>query len=266
MNIHNKGLRSARLLAIFAVLILAMGASLAAWAQVQGAELKEEHKGANSETYPGENCDPNEERVVWHFILPGNETIFISLTAEFQNGPDQTTGTGDDTVGPPSDKHAWIYTDTDNVLVDARAEVDGPQTEFVLSHVCSNEAAPEQPSGGGGETGGGETGGGETGGSTGGTEKSDEGGTQETGGTVDNQGGTDTSVLGSSQTQGGASVLGGSLTQAAAQQQATPQARAALLAATGPTQETVAWAAMGLIFIVLGLIFNRRGKMAVVAS
>jgi hypothetical protein len=267
MNNHNKGLRAFRLIAVFAVLMTALGASIAAWG-AETATLKEAHQNSDSATYhESESCDPNEDRIAWHFILPGNETTFESLTAEFAGNVFVTAPGPNGTLGPPSHKHAYVYTDSDTTLINATAQVNGPEREFVLSHVCSNEeAAPET---GGGETGGGETGGGsDTGGSTGG-EAAGGGGTQETGGNVDNnQSGGNTQVLGSTQSKAGGiptAVLGGSQTRATVLRQQA-QVRGALLAATGAREETLAWASAGLLLIVFGLMLTRTGQRALVTS
>ncbi len=73
----------------------------------------------------------------WHFVLPGGEATFVSLTAHFQTA-------GDVTLPGPSGgfvqdgKGAVIYTATDDTLTGAEATIEGttPQGDFVLSHTC----------------------------------------------------------------------------------------------------------------------------------
>ena len=40
-------------------------------------------------------------------------------------------------IQTPSDKHAYVFTPTADKLLGAWAGVNGPETEFILSHVCS---------------------------------------------------------------------------------------------------------------------------------
>ena len=82
----------------------------------------------------------------WHFVLPGNDTVFVSLTVTFSPGGTQTITT----FGPPSDKHAYVGSAPGAVLESASATVEtqAGKTQvqwFNLSHTCP--AASPQPSG-----------------------------------------------------------------------------------------------------------------------
>src|SRR5215469_9299549 len=81
----------------------------------------------------------------WAFVLPGNDTVFISLTVTFSPGGTQTITT----FGPPSDKHAYVASAPGAVLESASASVETTTGKtqvpwFNLSHTCP---ASPQPSG-----------------------------------------------------------------------------------------------------------------------
>jgi hypothetical protein len=82
----------------------------------------------------------------WHFVLPGSDASFVTLTTTFENAGEIVTTT----FGPPTDQHAYVYTPTDDTLVSATAEVTGGDvTFFNLSHVCAGggtESASPTPS------------------------------------------------------------------------------------------------------------------------
>jgi hypothetical protein len=90
----------------------------------------------------------------WHFVLPGANTHFVSITA--------TLRVDGATVGPvsvpfvshPTGKHAYVYTPAGATLVDAWAYVkaaDGTQStvnladRFLLSNVCVAPAPTPTP-------------------------------------------------------------------------------------------------------------------------
>jgi hypothetical protein len=111
------------------------------------ANLKEEHKGSTNPGFETGSCPVNPNGTGdwgWHFILPGNDTDFVSVSAQFQNA-----GTVTDFVSDPTPKHAYVFTPGPDTLLDASAQVSGPQTEFILSHVCTGTT-----DGGGGDGGG----------------------------------------------------------------------------------------------------------------
>jgi hypothetical protein len=83
----------------------------------------------------------------WHFVLPGNFTVFVSLTVTFSPGGTQTITS----FGPPSDKHAFAGSAPGATLESASATVqtqDG-QTQvlwFNLSHTCPANSPTPTPS------------------------------------------------------------------------------------------------------------------------
>ncbi|MFE5212508.1 LPXTG cell wall anchor domain-containing protein [Streptomyces sp. NPDC056600] len=78
----------------------------------------------------------------WHFVLPGNDTVFTKLTLTFEPGGEQVITD----FGPPSDKHAYAASEPGAKLVAAVAETEGADVKFFnLSHTCPASSAPEQP-------------------------------------------------------------------------------------------------------------------------
>jgi hypothetical protein len=121
------------------------------------ATLKPEHVGSTNPGFQSGPCPDNlngPEDWGWHFVLQGNDTTFNSVSAVFQN-----EGTVTDFVSDPpgKPKHAYVYTSGPDTLLGATADVTGPDTEFVLSHVCTGTTAGPP---GGGPPGGGPPGGG----------------------------------------------------------------------------------------------------------
>ncbi|GEC06849.1 hypothetical protein SSP24_45040 [Streptomyces spinoverrucosus] len=69
----------------------------------------------------------------WHFVLPGNSSDFVKLTVTFEPGGQQVVTD----FGPPSDKHAYVWSLPGAELTSAVAEVRGGELElFNLSHTC----------------------------------------------------------------------------------------------------------------------------------
>jgi LPXTG-motif cell wall-anchored protein len=69
----------------------------------------------------------------WHFVLPGKSTDFVKLTVTFEPGGQQVVTD----FGPPSDKHAYVWSLPGAELTSAVAEVRGGDLElFNLSHTC----------------------------------------------------------------------------------------------------------------------------------
>lgn len=79
----------------------------------------------------------------WHFVLPGGEATFVTLTATFQTAGEVTLP-GPDGMFVQDGKGAVIYTATDDTLISAVATIDGttPQGDFVLSHTCLPVTSP----------------------------------------------------------------------------------------------------------------------------
>jgi hypothetical protein len=145
--------RQARRLVPLVVLGVGMTLALvAAPAFAATATLKEEHKGATNPGFEAGECPTNPNGTGdwgWHFVLQGNETTFNSVSAQFENA-----GTITDFVSTPTGKHAYVFTPGPDTLIDASADVTGPDPEFNLSHVCTGTT-----NGGGGNGGGIEVGG-----------------------------------------------------------------------------------------------------------
>ncbi|MFF8973227.1 LPXTG cell wall anchor domain-containing protein [Streptomyces sp. NPDC014995] len=69
----------------------------------------------------------------WHFVLPGKEPEFVKLTVTFEPGGQQVLTS----FGPPSDKHAYVWSLPGAELTSAVAEVRGGELDlFNLSHTC----------------------------------------------------------------------------------------------------------------------------------
>jgi hypothetical protein len=96
----------------------------------------------NTSTEDVADCPGSPAQYGWHFIVPGNDAVFVSLTVTFE---DAGTITITD-FGPPSDKHAYVYTPTADTLLSGTATISGGDEKFfVLSHTC-NGGGTETPS------------------------------------------------------------------------------------------------------------------------
>lgn len=115
----------------YVLLLLILSASVAA---EQKAYLKSAHRNSVNPGFSKGDCpvSPNNDPYGWHFILKGNTASFTSINCTFQ-----LAGTVTEMIQQPSNKHAYVFTPTSDTLLDAWAMVDGSETEFVLSHVCS---------------------------------------------------------------------------------------------------------------------------------
>ena len=100
----------------------------------QKAYLKTAHRNSPNPGFSAGDCptSPDNYQYGWHFILKGSTSSFTSINCTFKNA-----GTVTNMVQQPSNKHAYVFTPTSDVLVDAWAIVGGSENEFVLSHVCS---------------------------------------------------------------------------------------------------------------------------------
>jgi hypothetical protein len=79
----------------------------------------------------------------WHFVLPGDFTVFVSLTVTFSPGGSQTITS----FGPPTGKHAYAGSAPGAVLESASAIVKTETGKkkvlwFNLSHTCPATATP----------------------------------------------------------------------------------------------------------------------------
>lgn len=107
--------------------------------------LNPAHEGATNSEFPnvGECPTPPEGQEGWwgwHFIMTGNGD-FTSLSVTFQDAgtfsADPFPGTV--FVADPNNKHAYIWTPTDDTLLSGFATTNGNGTSFNLSHVCPVE-------------------------------------------------------------------------------------------------------------------------------
>jgi hypothetical protein len=97
------------------------------------ATLNPAHVGATNPGFESGDCDVLPDGSWgWHFVLPGNETTFVTLTVTFENA-----GVITEFVSFPTGKHAYVATPGPDTLLSATATVDGPETQFNLSHVCT---------------------------------------------------------------------------------------------------------------------------------
>jgi hypothetical protein len=111
---------------------------------VQEAHLKDAHVGATNPGFETGECPDNpfnDNTWGWHFVLQGNSTTFVTLSATFQNA-----GTITQFLSHPDAKHAYVWTPGPDTLLGATATVDGPDTEFNLSHVCPGTTPPDEGS------------------------------------------------------------------------------------------------------------------------
>jgi LPXTG-motif cell wall-anchored protein len=96
---------------------------------------------------PQECEDAPADKDLWHFVLPGNTSHFIQLTVTFNPGGVQVI---DLPFGPPTDKHAFAFSEPGAELTAVSAIVDhdaGTAHEkfFNLSHTCTGETPPSSP-------------------------------------------------------------------------------------------------------------------------
>lgn len=94
------------------------------------ASLKAAHVGATNPGFGTGECP--QAGWGWHFVLQGNDTTFLAVRATFE-----TAGQITAFVSHPTAKHAYVFTPGPDKLLGAVAEVDGPDREFNLSHVCT---------------------------------------------------------------------------------------------------------------------------------
>jgi hypothetical protein len=128
------------LLAAISALALSMAAlarPIAVNATTSQVWLHAAHQGADSTTFQDENdCGDFKTGVIWHFVLnqySGDDVAH--LVAEFDGAGTLET---DSSKQLNSVQHFYLNTPTDDVLVNAYAEVQGDagDANLVLSHVC----------------------------------------------------------------------------------------------------------------------------------
>jgi hypothetical protein len=126
-----------------------------AYAQTHTISINKGNVPTTAKDFGPPDCDPNfgggpfPDQDVWVFVLPGNDTTFVSLTLHFDTNGDgiaDTTRTIPMDGGAIVDDHgtskAWIATPAGWTLVNAEAEVEGPQDSFNLTHTCAASGSP----------------------------------------------------------------------------------------------------------------------------
>lgn len=100
----------------------------------QKAYLKDAHIGATNPGFQAGDCpaSPDGYGFGWHFVLKGTSSSFVSIHCLFKSA-----GVVTSMIQTPTNKHAYVFTPTADTLLDAWAVVQGPDTEFNLSHVCN---------------------------------------------------------------------------------------------------------------------------------
>lgn len=101
----------------------------------------------NNTAAEGDDC-PDEASDYWHFVLTPNNgsSAFVSITLNL--GDDTVTVSGDDIIpNGVQEDNVFVavpdgYEVDDLVLAGSSAEVTGPATKFVLSHVCTGGTTP----------------------------------------------------------------------------------------------------------------------------
>ncbi|CAF2987948.1 unnamed protein product, partial [Rotaria sp. Silwood2] len=119
------------ILVVFSVIIFTLRSSEG---DTRYAYLKTAHIGSVNPGFPSGDCpiSSNGYKFGWHFVLSGTKTSFVSIKCVFEKAGSVTT-----MQQVPTNKHAYVFTPTSDKIRNASAVVDGPDTEFVLSHVCN---------------------------------------------------------------------------------------------------------------------------------
>lgn len=127
---------AAALATLAAFIVLGVGPSAADGGTP--ATLHDDHIGATNPGFSKGSCPSSSYGTWgWHFVLPGNDTTFVSISVTFEH-----EGTVTSFISHPTGKHAYVYTHQADKLLSATAMVDGPQTWFNLSHVCTGSYEP----------------------------------------------------------------------------------------------------------------------------
>ncbi len=98
------------------------------------ATVKESHIGSTNPGFSQGDCPS--DGWGWHFVLPGNSTDFVQLTATFTGDRETVTLVAEEYE--PTEKHAYVYTDGPGwELAASEALVTGSGRTYNLSHVCT---------------------------------------------------------------------------------------------------------------------------------
>ena len=99
------------------------------------ATLHDAHVGATNPGFSTGTCPSSASGSWgWHFVLPEDDTTFVSIRVTFLH-----EGVVTSFISHPTGKHAYVYTHQADTLLGASAMVDGSQTRFNLSHVCTGQ-------------------------------------------------------------------------------------------------------------------------------
>ena len=97
------------------------------------AALHADHVGATNPGFGTGECPSSSAGTWgWHFVLPAPTRTLSASAATFLH-----EGTVTSFISQPTGKHAYVFTDHADTLLGATAIVEGPQTWFNLSHVCT---------------------------------------------------------------------------------------------------------------------------------
>jgi hypothetical protein len=227
---------------------LALGLAAAPAHASTTISLKDSQENTSWDAYSHEDCPADNTAWLWHFVLPGGEATFDSLTVEFQNAGEvvKTSDWAQDGKG------AYITVAGADTVLSATAEIEGstPQGDFVISHTCEGQTGGTT-GGTTGETTGTTTGETTTGGTTGTTTGETSGGTTGTTTTTGGGGGG-----GATSTTGGSGGLGGSGVVLTPQQ---PSQGGGLPFTGQNTLQLVAWA-FGALAAGTALLVVARGR------
>ena len=131
---------AAALAALAAVVVLGAGFDPAG-ATGTPATLHSDHVGATNPGFTTGACPSSSDGTWgWHFVLPDGDTDFLSISATFLH-----EGTVTSFISQPTGKHAYVYTHQADTLLGATAMVEGTQTWFNLSHVCTGTTEKVDP-------------------------------------------------------------------------------------------------------------------------
>lgn len=98
----------------------------------------------NTDTEDTSGCpeSPSQNGTGWHFVLPSDAAVFVSVSVTFTNAGVITAPSANGTI---DGKHAWLYTPTDDTIESGTAVVSGGSIDkFVFSHHCAG--VEESPS------------------------------------------------------------------------------------------------------------------------
>jgi hypothetical protein len=144
---------------VAATTALALVGAAPAFAQETTINIRDSHVPTTAEGFKNVKCEGPFENLDgdvdgWHFVLPGNDASFVSLTLTYDT-PDgdvvatiASTDSSAPSVGPGwsgyidaagasgAFRHAYVFTDADWTLTAGSAVSEGGHDVFNLSHTC----------------------------------------------------------------------------------------------------------------------------------